>query len=288
MQKHISTARLVLVLPLFVLIQMVGDKAWAYTNQAKSPGFILVKGGCYQMGDASRDGEANERPVHEVCVDDFYMGRHEVTLSEFRKFVDETGYSTEAEKGDGCFGWSAGKWVMDKNKNWRNPGFAQDENHPVVCLSWNDTAAYADWVSEKMGKRYRLPTEAEWEYAATSGGKKEKWAGTNSEAEVGGYAWSKENAGDKTQAVGRKKPNGLGLYDMSGNVFEWVSDWHAPDYYKISPKNNPAGPANGREKVLRGGSWDNRLRNIRTTGRRRSAGPMARYNCDGFRLVTVP
>ncbi|HBG19781.1 MAG TPA: hypothetical protein DDY32_11050 [Desulfobulbaceae bacterium] len=256
----------------------------SFTDPATNMEFVLVKGGCFPMGDTFGDGEKNEQPVHQVCVDDFYMGRYEVSVGEFRKFVSAANYRTEAERRDGCAAWIAGKWVMDKSRNWRDPGFPQDDSHPVVCMSWNDARAYADWMSG-TGSRYRLPTEAEWEYAAKSGGRDEKWSGTSDESEVGGYAWSKENAGDQTQPAGRKKPNGLGLYDMSGNVFEWVGDWHSVDYYRDSPKDNPAGPSSGEEKALRGGSWDNRLKNIRTATRRRSSDPASRLTSDGFRLV---
>ena len=256
-----------------------------FVDPATNMKFVPIKGGCYQMGDTFGDGESSEQPVHQVCVDDFYMGRHEVTVGEFKKFVTAANYITEAEKGSGCSAWTAGKWIADRNKNWRSPGFAQDDSHPVVCVSWNDATAYAGWMSKTTGKPYRLPTEAEWEYAAKSGGRNEKWAGTNNETELGGYAWSKENAGDRTRPTEQKKPNGLGLYDMSGNVFEWVSDWHAPGYYGSSSKNNPAGPSSGKEKVLRGGSWDNRARTIRTAGRRRYSEPASRLTCDGFRLL---
>jgi len=265
--------------------EAAGNKKVAFADPKTNMEFVPVKGGCYRMGNVFGDGENNEQPAHQVCVDDFYMGRHEVTVGEFRKFATITGYRTEAEKGDGCSVWIAGKWVADKGKNWRLPGFLQDDRHPVVCVSWNDAMAFADWMSGTAGRKYRLPTEAEWEYAARSGGRDEKWAGTSSEPDVGGYAWSKENAGDKTNPAGGKKPNGVGLYDMSGNVFEWVGDWYAPNYYGISPKLNPAGPPDGGEKVLRGGSWDNRLRNIRTTNRRRSAEPGSRLTSDGFRLA---
>ena len=104
---------------------------------------------------------------------------------------------------------------------------------------------------------FRLPTEAEWEYAAKSGGKNEKYSGTNSELELGDYAWYSSNSESKTHPVGQKAANGLGLYDMSGNVWQWVQDWYDGSYYKNSPKDNPTGPSSGKEKVLRGGSWYN-------------------------------
>lgn len=131
---------------------------------------------------------------------------------------------------------------------------------------------------------YRLPTEAEWEYAARSGGKNEKYAGTSNESELGDYAWYSINSGSKTHPVGQKKPNGLGIYDMSGNVWEWVNDWYDSDYYKNSPKNNPTGPSSGQYRVLRGGSWFTGARTTEAPDRSRY-GPSIRDNGFGFRLV---
>ncbi|OGW00434.1 MAG: hypothetical protein A3I04_01145 [Nitrospinae bacterium RIFCSPLOWO2_02_FULL_39_110] len=237
---------------------------------------VFVKGGCYQMGDtfggaenhveaAHKGGKdwhqhhnhlaANEKPVHEVCVDNFYIGKYEVTIGEFREFITATGYKTDAEAGDGCYGWSGNKWEKDKSRNWRNPGFLQDDSHPVSCVSWDDAVVYAEWLSDKTGKKYRLPTEAEWEYAARSGGKAEKWAGTNNESELSDYAWYNKTSKGKTHPVGQKKPNGLELYDMTGNVWEWVQDWYGENYYISSPKNNPQGPISGSHHIHRGGSW---------------------------------
>lgn len=150
-------------------------------EELKIEAMIFIKGGCYEMGDTFGDGSSEEKPVHTVCVDDFYMGRYEVTVGEFRKFADETGYKTEAEKGDGCFYWTGKNWEKDKSKSWRNPGFSQTGKHPVVCVSWNDAIEYANWMGKKAGKTYRLPTEAEWEYAARSGGKNNKYSWGNGE-----------------------------------------------------------------------------------------------------------
>jgi formylglycine-generating enzyme required for sulfatase activity len=188
--------------------------------------FVFVKGGCYEMGDTFGDGQADEKPVHNVCVSDFYLGKYEVTVGQFRTFVQDTNYRTEAEKGDGCFVWNGSKWDKDGSKSWRSPGFSQDDNQPAVCVSWNDTQAFNEWLSRKGGKSYRLPTEAEWEYAARSGGKKEKYAGTSNDSGLGEYAWYNANSGSRTHSVGGKTPNGLGLYDMTGNVWEWCQDWY--------------------------------------------------------------
>lgn len=199
-------------------------------------GMVFVKGECFQMGDTFGDGDSDEKPVHEVCVDDFYMDKYEVTQKEYRQIMRD------------------------------NPSRFKGEHNPVETVSWHDAKEYCD----NIGKQ--LPTEAEWEYAARSGGKREKWSGTSSESELGEYAWYYRNSGKKTHPVGQKSPNGLGLYDMSGNVWEWVADRYDSDYYKSSPKYNPKGPNNGKFRVRRGGSWYggalfNRSRRVRSTFR---------------------
>jgi sulfatase modifying factor 1 len=218
--------------------------------------FVLVPGGCYEMGDTFGDGEADGKPVHEVCVGDFYLGKYEVTVGQFKLFVSETGYRTDAEKGGGCYTWTVKNWEQEKGTNWKKPAsFAQDDNHPVVCISWQDAQEFVRWLSKNSGQQLRLPTEAEWEYAARSGGKKEKWAGTDNESSLGDYAWFSDNSESRTHPVGQKKSNGLGLYDMTGNVWEWVNDWYDDKYYGKSPEKNPRGPLKGGKWVLRGGSW---------------------------------
>jgi len=219
--------------------------------------FVYVKGGCYQMGDTFGDGSSDEKPVHEVCVDDFYMGKYEVTQGQ----------------------WKA---IMGNNPSY----FIKDcgDNCPVEQVRWNDIQEFTNKLSQKTGKNYRLPTEAEWEYAAKSGGKNEKWAGTSNESELWEYAWYNSNSGSKTHPVGQKKPNGLGIYDMSGNVWEWVNDWYDSNYYKDSPKDNPKGPSRGSSRVGRGGSWYGLARYVRASFRLRST-PGFRHDDFGFRLA---
>jgi formylglycine-generating enzyme required for sulfatase activity len=272
-------------------------KGKTYKDPITGMEFIFVKGGCYEMGDTFGDGDDNERPVHEVCIDDFYIGKYEVTVGEFREFVNDTGYRTEAEKGGECFGFIGREYESelkelrgplrgDSGINWRGPGFSQDSRHPVVCVSWNDANEFARWLSKKEGRKYRLPTEAEWEYAARSGGKKEKWAGTSNKNKLGEYAWYDKNLGLKiTHPVGQKKPNGLGIYDMSGNASEHVADWYDDGYYRNSPRDNPKGPSSGNNRVFRGGflSLDHVF--IRASFRDRGApSGKAAYNW-GFRLA---
>lgn len=218
--------------------------------------FVMVKGGCYRMGDSFGSGYADERPVHEVCVNDFYMGKYDVTQGQWKEIMGNN-LSEFDRCGDDC---------------------------PVENISWNDAQDFIAKMKWKIGKNYRLPTEAEWEYAARSGGKKEEWAGTSNESELGEYAWFDLNSGGKTHPVGKKKPNGLGLYDMSGNVWEWCQDFYDENYYRYSPKNNPEGPSSGTNHVLRGGSWFNGEGYSRTD-KRLPIIPDYRDGNDGFRLV---
>jgi formylglycine-generating enzyme required for sulfatase activity len=193
------------------------------------------------------------------------MAKYPVQGCEFAKFFEETKYRTDAEQGDGSFNWTGKDWKKVKGVNWRHgvSGKIRPENedvHPVVHVSWNDAKAYCAWLSEKTGKTVRLPTEAEWEYAAGGGsGKRTKYAGTSEASELTDHAWYSENSGGNTHLVGEKKPNSLGLHDMSGNVWEWCEDWYGETYYdecKTKGRvSNPHGPTTGRARVLRGGSW---------------------------------
>ena len=231
---------------------------------------VHVKGGCFQMGSAKYD---NEKPIHKVCIDDFRMGKYEVTVGQFKKFVTVTGY-----QGDGRNGWGCKDGIM------KPEGFIYTSNLPAVCISWEDATDYANWLSQKTGKNYRLPTEAEWEYACRSGGMEKEYCGRNSLDELG---WYNENSNSKWHPVGKKEANGLGLYDMSGNVWEWVQDRYDENYYSRSPTRNPKGPSEGSKRVIRGGSSHFNKRNARSAKRKS-------YNTDihlfyiGVRLVRQP
>jgi len=259
--------------------------------------FVFVKGGCYDMGDTFGDGEAVEKPVHNVCVSDFYMGKHEVKVGQFMKFVNDTSYKTEAEKGGGCYTYTGKVWGKDSTKNWRDPGFSQTDEHPVVCVSWNDSNAYIDWFNRKTGKTYRLPTEAEWEYAARSGGKNYKysWGNGSPSGNIADESGKRQFSGWTiwqgyddgyvfTAPEGQFKPNDIGLYDMSGNVWEWCQDRYDKSYYSNSSKDNPQGPSSGSHRVLRGGSWFDIPGDVRAAGRLRGD-PGYRDSSTGFRVV---
>jgi formylglycine-generating enzyme required for sulfatase activity len=194
---------------------------------------VLIPAGSFMMG--SDDGDSDEKPVHKATITrPFYLGTHEVTVGQFRKFVSDAGYKTEGD--------------------WRNAGFAQTDDHPVVNVSWNDAVAFCEWLSRKEGTQYRLPTEAQWEYACRAGSTG-KFCYGNDENQLGEYAWYDKNSDSKAHPVGEKKPNAWGLYDMHGNVWEWCADWNDSGYYGKSPTDDPSGPATGSSRVYRGGSW---------------------------------
>ncbi len=234
-----------------------------YTDPTTGMEFVYVKGGCYHMGNSFSDGEgdADEKPVHDVCVDSFYMGKYEVRQKEYKKIM-----GLNPSKNKGSF-------------------FRSKDNYPVENVSWNDAQQFIRKLNTKSHRKYRLPTEAEWEYAARSGGKKEKYAGSDVPGDVSvSNAFYTNNGPKHTINVGSKKSNGLGIYDMSGNVWEWCSDWHDNNYYEISPHNNPQGPSSGSDRVVRGGSWADFGRGIRTVNRGMDE-PSARSGTYGFRLV---
>jgi hypothetical protein len=145
------------------------------SDGSKGPETVVISAGRFQMEDIQGGGDSDEKPVHWVSVNKFAMGRYEVTVKEFRRFVNATRYKTDAEKGKGCRVYEGGSWDYKKETNWRNPNFSQNDNQPVVCVSWNDAIAYTKWLSEQTGEQYRLPTEAEWEYAARAGTETKYW-----------------------------------------------------------------------------------------------------------------
>ena len=228
------------------------DGLWTYwdeNGQKKSEitykdGMVYVAGGTFQMGSNS---ESDEKPVHTVTISGFFMDKTEVTQAEYRK-------------------------VMGKNPS----NFSGCDDCPVEQVSWYGAVAYA----KKVGKR--LPTEAEWEYAARGGNKSKgyRYSGSNN---LDAVAWSRVNSGhNKTHPVAEKQPNELGLYDMSGNVWEWCSDWYGS--YSSSPQNNPQGPSSGSYRVLRGGCWYN-YDYVCRVANRGGSNPDNRYYYYGFRLV---
>ena len=256
----------------------------------------------------------DERPVHPVRITrDFWLGAHEVTVGQFRQFIEASGYVPESVRdGSGGYGFNPNYDPVhtergdlfdgrDPRYSWANPGFAQTDAHPVVNVTWNDAAAMAAWLSQREGVTYRLPTEAEWEYAAR-GGTRSRFPGGDSpdvllasantfdrEAALRWPRW-REQAGTGsdgfpfTAPVGSFAPNAFGLYDMIGNVWEWCADWYAEDYYANSPAADPQGPASGDVRVRRGGSWHSWPLYARVAYRNYNT-PQSRHVLGGFRLL---
>ena len=221
--------------------------------------FVWVPGGCYEMGCGSwtKDCLKQELPVHEVCIDGFWLGKYEVTQ---------------------------GQWQQLMRSN--NSRFNLGASYPVETVSWEETRKYIDILNGQHGGKYRfrLPTEAEWEYAARSGGLPEKFAGGNKTKSV---AWYRTNSRENTHPVGRKAPNGMGLYDMSGNVWEWCQDFYSVKAYRRHGKDNPVISDNAsNNRVARGGGYNSYSRLIRCAQRGEYL-PAKRDRNVGFRIVMV-
>lgn len=279
--------------------------------------FAWIEGGCFEMGLSvaqeihlmeyyksftikKTNPFTDELPQHQVCLDGFWMGRYEVTVGQFRRFVQETGYLTWAEKWGGCCDDKNGMWVKN-DETWRKPGFDQEDTHPVTCISWSDARHFAYWLSKQTGKVLHLPTEAQWEYAARGGTTTLRPWGDTVDGSMCNYANYDSPAADiswrygyqcddgyiNTAPVGLYKPNGYGLYDMFGNVLEWCHDWYSSDYFSRSPSKNPTGPEPGSDRVLRGSSWRGWEESLRSTSRFQESTD-SRFNFLGFRLVLRP
>jgi sulfatase modifying factor 1 len=247
--------------------------------------FVLIPAGKFIMGSPNNEpGRAeNEGPQREVQITKpFYMGKYEVKVSEFRELVKAGQFKTDAETNGGAYVPVKEKWQRKEGVNWMNPGFSQKDDHPVVCLAWPDAVEYCKWLTKKTGHAYRLPTEAEWEYACRAGSQQAYSFGPDGR-ELSKYAWYGENSGGKTRPVGQKKPNGWVLFDMHGNVWEWCQDWYAA--YPVGTAIDPGGPLRGSGRVHRGGGWISQEKYSRCAIRRSGFGGSDRL---GFRLVRMP
>ena len=245
----------------------------------------------------------DEHPVHKVKITKpFYMQTTEVTVSQFQAFVSATSYITDAERqGKGQVFSKNGTRLLRAGVNWKNPGFSQGDDHPVVVISWNDAKAFTDWLNEKeRTTKYRLPTEAEWEYACRAGSDTAFYWGNRPNGEyanIGDSSYSKVFTDDKmvtrvcndgcvyTAPVGSYRPNSWGLFDMCGNAIEWCQDRYAKDYYSKSLETDPQGPPSGNFRVVRGGGWPIIARECRSASRY-GAGPDSRNSDSGFRVAT--
>ena len=243
----------------------------SFTVNGVTFNMVKVQGGTFTMGatpEQGSDAYDAEKPAHEVTLSSFYIGETEVTQAL----------------------WVA---VMGSNPSWFSPkkGYAENLQRPVELVSWNDCQEFITKLNQMTGKTFRLPTEAEWEYAARGGNQSHgyKFAGSNTIGDVAWYYNNSEGLGSSspdygTHTVATKAPNELGLYDMTGNVWEWCQDWFDRSYYSYSPTVNPTGPASGSKRVTRGGSWHHYDGNCRVSCR--NAGTMdGTWYDQGFRLA---
>ena len=222
------------------------------TTLFTEPEMVAVTGGTFKMGNES--GFANEKPEHSVTLANFSIGKYEVTQKQWHAVMGS--YAGKHENCDEC---------------------------PVEFVSWNEVQEFITKLNKKTGKTYRLPTEAEWEFAARGGTRSVNadYSGSFAIDEVG---WAEENSGGITHAVGTKKSNELGLFDMSGNVWEWCADWYEKTTYASSPTDNPKGPDNGTKKVFRGGGYNESGKNSCRNTYRNACEPDVRREYIGFRL----
>ena len=247
-----------------------------------------------------------ERPQHRVVLTKpAWIGTTEVTIGQFKKFVEATQYVTQAEQ-LGSGNTNSTVEVTDPNKrnllNWRAPGYQVTDDWPVTQVTWNDAIAFCNWISTReqlapcyqvddqghwtfneIANGFRLPTDAEWEYACRAGTTTQYWFGDDAKL-LDQHGWYDQNAGESARSVGLKRPNPFGLFDTAGNVWEWCWDWRDAKWYAASPENDPHGPDLGRHRVVRGGVWDFTASNCRSAYRTART-PEARHFNVGFRVV---
>lgn len=306
------------------------DAARAVWRNTLGMPFVRIPAGAFRMGSSEavdalgRDFPLLERSRLEQLTDEapshtvritrpFLLGQTEVTVGQFRRFLQASGYQPESvADGTGGYGFNPAYdpattargdafQGRDVRYSWQNPGFAQSDEHPVVNVTWYDAAALAAWLSSTEGHRYRLPTEAEWEYACRAG-TRSRWPHGDAPGNLAQHAnvfdqsaaphwprWQQHAVGSSdghafTAPVASYSANAFGVHDMVGNVWEWVSDWHADDAYARAPVADPQGPAAGSVKVRRGGSWHTWPLYARCAYRNWNA-PQTRYTLVGIRLV---
>jgi formylglycine-generating enzyme required for sulfatase activity len=262
------------------------------------PEMIVIPAGSFTMGSpesekiwatkhgASAESVSDEALQHSVTLGSFALGKYDVTRAEYAVFVRETGYPP----GDGC-GKDSFKWVKQPDLDWENPGFDQSDRDPVACVSWNDAQAYVSWLNRKVHGDvssseqgpYRLPSEAEWEYAARTGTTTRFWWGDDDVA-AADHAWFKNNSDGHSHPVGLKGANAFGLYDVVGNVWQWTEDCYADTYANTPTDGSAAETPNDCMRVDRGSCWLYPAWLLRSATRERNPADF-RDAIMGFRVV---
>lgn len=238
-----------------------------------------------QLNQSTQDRiQRNEVPQHRVVLTrPFRISATEVTIGQYKQFTDATGYKTEQERDA----------KDDKTPSFQNPGYEATDDLPAILISWNDATAFCEWLTkqepsapgESVGAKYRLPTEAEWEYTSRAGATTayffgDDWRGLDA------YAWTNQNCSGRPKVVAKKRPNAFGLYDMSGNAWEWCHDWYDEGWYSKSPTDDPTGPATQPFRVIRSGSYLYNASPSRSAYRGAGA-PSSRHHGNAFRVVQV-
>ena len=269
------------------------------TDGTTPAGFVFVQGGTFQMGDSFSEGSTDERPVHSVTLNSFYMGKYLVTQKEWTEYMPARSWSTSYGLGDSYPAYNVSWYRILVYCNLRSmaegltPVYTINDSTDPAYWGAVPTSSNATWnaaISNWSANGYRLPTEAEWEYAARGGvhhGDNFRYSGCHETSDLTNYAWYSANSGSTSHPVGTKLPNQLGLYDMSGNLLEWCWDWYSSSYYSSSPSSNPTGPTTGSNRVLRGGNWYNHAVFCRVANRS-SFYPYGSLFDGGFRLSRTP
>lgn len=270
----------------------------------EGPVMVTLPAGHFEQGSPSYESDraTDESPLHGVSIRAFSLGKHEVTRGEYRKFIEATGYKTDAERNvtQGCFSHKGGTdFGWNKDASWRDAGFPQDDSHPVVCVNHNDAQAYAEWLRIETGKPYRLPTESELEYANRAD-TTSSWpwgADGNAGCDAANYGdasahsrfstWATAACDDGhvfTAPVGSFRANSYGLHDTAGNVWEWTQDCWNGNYNEAPNDGRTWASGDCTRRVLRGGSWFNRPQRLRSAARY-SHPATTRYLDVGFRMA---
>lgn len=297
----LTAAALALALALLHQRAHAQERAWkpaeVFRDCAECPQMVVIPAGEFRMGSLTSESAryADEEPTHIVRFSrPFALGRYEISVAEFRRFALDADYETDLEiradtlyKGvpsQGCYAWDASdrRWEWRRGRSWRSPGFPQDDRHPVTCVSWNDARAYAEWLSRKTGKRYRLASEAEWEYAARAGTPSARFWGDEAER-----ACRHANVADRTlnrilsrvdhhdcddgylytAPIGTFQPNQFGIYDILGNLWEWVEDCVNVNYESAPADGSAWARGDCSRRIVRGGGWFNDPRDVRSARR---------------------